>query len=271
MKLSPKFKIGIIVVLLIAFFVILNLIGFSKGVKNLIYLISQPIQKTFWKMGDEISDFFEMISEMRNLKKENEELKLKIQELIAENVALKELKKENEILRTALELGLQEEFKLEICQVIGKDISSDTILINKGFKDGLEKDLPVITQQKILVGRISEVYKNFSKVQLITQKDTSFDAKILTPHQDFGGGEISGLIKGEGNLRLFLDLIPPEKEIKKGDVVITTVLGGIFPRGLLVGEIEKVIKSDIEPWQQAKVKPAFNIEGLETLFIITEF
>jgi len=95
MKLSPKFKIGIIVVLLIAFFVILNLIGFSKGVKNLIYLISQPIQKTFWKMGDEISDFFEMISEMRNLKKENEELKLKIQELIAENVALKELKKEN--------------------------------------------------------------------------------------------------------------------------------------------------------------------------------
>jgi len=264
MKLSPKFKIGIIVVLLIAFFVILNLIGFSKGVKNLIYLISQPIQKTFWKMGDEISDFFEMISEMRNLKKENEELKLKIQELIAENVALKELKKENEILRTALELGLQEEFKLEICQVIGKDISSDTILINEGFKDGLTKDSPVITQQKILVGRISEVYKNFSKVQLITQKDTSFDAKILDT-------EISGLIKGEGNLRLFLDLIPPEKEIKKGDVVITTVLGGIFPRGLLVGEIEKVIKSDIEPWQQAKVKPAFNIEGLETLFIITEF
>jgi len=198
------------------------------------------------------------------LKKENEELKLKIQELIAENVALKELKKENEILRTALELGLQEEFKLEICQVIGKDISSDTILINEGFKDGLTKDSPVITQQKILVGRISEVYKNFSKVQLITQKDTSFDAKILDT-------EISGLIKGEGNLRLFLDLIPPEKEIKKGDVVITTVLGGIFPRGLLVGEIEKVIKSDIEIWQQAKVKPAFNIEGLETLFIITEF
>jgi len=264
MKPSPKFKIGVIVVLLIAVFIILNLTDFSKEIKNLIFLISQPIQKTFWKMGDEISDFFEMVSEMRDLKKENEELKLKIQELTAENVALKERKKENEILRTALELGLQEEFKLEICQVIGKDISSDTILINEGFKDGLTKDLPVITQQKILVGRISEVYKNFSKVQLITQKDTSFDAKILDT-------EISGLIKGEGNLRLFLDLIPPEKEIKKGDVVITTVLGGIFPRGLLVGEIEKVIKSDIEPWQQAKVKPAFNIEGLETLFIITEF
>ena len=269
MKLSPKFKIGIIVVLLIAFFVILNLIGFSKGVKNLIYLISQPIQKTFWKMGDEISDFFEMISEMRNLKKEDEQLKLKIQELIAENVALKELKKENEILRTALELGLQEEFKLEICQVIGKDISSDTILINEGFKDGLTKDLPVITQQKILVGRISEVYKNFSKVQLITQKGFSFPVEIqdskppTTP--------ILGEMKGKGNFELLIDRLPQEKEIKKGDVVITTVLGGIFPRGLLVGEIEKVIKSDIEPWQQAKVKPAFNIEGLETLFIITEF
>lgn len=264
MKLSPKLKTGLIVVLLIVFFVVLNLIGFSKEVKNLIYLFSQPIQKTFWKVGYEISGFFETVSKMRNLEKVNEELKLKLQELLAENIKLKELKKENETLREALGLKLQEEFKLQFSQVIGRGISSDTILINKGFKDGLSKGLPVITQQKILVGRISEVYKNFSKVMLISNKESSFDAKVEDR-------EIIGVIKGRGNFQVFLDLIPQEKEIREGDIVITTSLGGIFPEGLLVGEIKKVIKSDIEPWQQAKVQPAFNIEGQETLFIILEF
>lgn len=264
MKLTPKVKTSLIIFFLIVFFLVLNLTHFSKEIKNLIYLTSQPLQKIFWKMGSKLSDFFEVISEIKNLKKENEELKLKIKELLAENLFLKELKKENEVLREALGINLKEEFKLVMVKMIGKDLTSDFILINKGSKDGISEGLPVITQQKVLVGKISEVYKNFSKVQLISQKEISFDAKI-------SDSEISGLIKGKGNLRLFFDLLPHEKEIKKGDLVITTALGGIFPPGLLVGEIEKVIKSDVEPWQRAEVKPAFNIEELETLFIILEF
>jgi len=268
MKLSPKFKIGIIIILLIALFAILNLTPAKKETKNFFYLISSPVQKTFWRAGMETSDFFEMISEMKNLKKENEELKLRIQELISENISLKELKKENEILRQALKIGLQEEFKLEFSQVTGIDISGDTILINKGLKDGVSKDLSVITEQKTLVGRISEVYKNFSKVQLITYKGISFAAEIEDYNQ---GTPILGEMKGKGNLKLFLDRLPQEREIKKGDIVITTALGGIFPKGLLVGEIQEIFKSDIEPWQQAEVKPAFDIKELETLFIILEF
>ena len=269
MKPSPKFKIGLIVFFLIVFLAILNLTQINKEVRNFFYLISEPLQKTFWRAGDNISDFFEMISEMKNLKKENEELKLKIQEFLAENIALQELKKENEILREALKLGLPEEFKLMTAQIIGKDISGDTILINKGLKDGILKDLPVITEQKTLVGKISEVYKNFSKVQLITYKDLSFVAEIRDAQGE--RAPILGEMKGKGNLKLFIDRLPQEKEIKKGDIIITTALGGIFPKGLLVGEIQEVFKSDIEPWQQAQVKPAFNIEELEVLFIITEF
>jgi len=59
-----------------------------------------------------------------------------------------------------------------------------------------------------------------------------------------------------------------EKEIKESDLVVTTALGGIFPSGLLVGEIGKVFRSDVEVWQQAEIKPAFDINELETLFII---
>jgi len=257
-------KIAIISVLLVAFFVVLNLTAFSDEIKNFFYLVSSPIQKNLWQQGHKFSNFFETIAEIKKLKKENEELKLKNQESLAQIAQLLELKKENEILRTALGIGLEKEFKLVLAEVVGKDISQDSILINKGSKDGISKNLPVIGQQKTLVGKISEVYENFSRVTLISNKESSFDAEI--PEND-----ISGVVKGKGNLQLFLDLVPQEKEIKEGNLIITTSLGEIFPEGLLVGQVGKVLRSDIEPFQQAKIRPAFDIKKLKIIFIITEY
>ncbi|PIQ07422.1 MAG: rod shape-determining protein MreC, partial [Candidatus Nealsonbacteria bacterium CG18_big_fil_WC_8_21_14_2_50_37_10] len=57
-------------------------------------------------------------------------------------------------------------------------------------------------------------------------------------------------------------------EIKEGDLVVTTALGGIFPSGLLVGELGKVFRSDVEAFQQAEILPTFDINELETLFIL---
>jgi len=261
MKLPSKLKIGVIAVLLVILFVVLNLTNFSKEIKNFFYLISSPIQKALWPVGERVSDFFETISEIKNLKRENEKLKLEIQELLAENAKLKELKKENEVLREALKIGLEKEFRLTIAEVIGKDISQDSLIINKGSKDGISKGFPVITQQKILLGKISQVYKNFSKVMLISNKNSTFSAKIQEK-------DIEGIVKGKGNLQLFLDLIPQNAEIGEGDDIVTISLGGIFPEGLLVGEIKEVKKSDIEPFQQAEISLFFDIKKIEKLFII---
>ena len=212
MKLSPKLKIGIIVVLLIAFFVVLNLTAISKGIKNFFYLISSPIQKTLWRLSNNLSDFLEAISNINKLKKETEETRLQNQELLKELVTLKEIREENKILREALDLGLEKEFKLQIAQVISKDISEDSLIIDKGSKEGIEEGLPVISQQKVLWGRISEVYPNFSRVMLISNKESSFDAKIVNEE------EIQGVVKGKGNLKIIFDLIPQEKEIEEGNL-----------------------------------------------------
>ena len=265
MKLSPKFKIGIIVVLLIAFFVVLNLTAISKGIKNFFYLISSPIQKTLWRLSNNLSDFLEAISNINKLKKETEETRLQNQELLKELVTLKEIREENKILREALDLGLEKEFKLQIAQVISKDISEDSLIIDKGSKEGIEEGLPVISQQKVLWGRISEVYPNFSRVMLISNKESSFDAKIVNEE------EIQGVVKGKGNLKIIFDLIPQEKEIEEGNLLITTSLGGIYPEGLLIGLVKTIKKSDIEPWQQAEIQPFFDLSEAEILFIIIEW
>jgi len=273
----PKRKI-LILIIIVGLLLIFSLNFFQKEVKGFFYLISSPIQKILWRAGDRVSDFFKTISEIKNLKKENDELKFRNQELISQIAQLIELEKENKLLREALEIGLEKEFKLSLAEVISKDISQDSILINKGSKDGITNNSPVIGQQKTLIGKIGEVYENFSRVILISNKESSFDAKVQTgSFAPFNSSEIkaendiSGVVKGKGNLQLFLDLVPQEKEIKEGDFVITSSLGGIFPRGLLVGQIGKVLRSDIEPFQQAKIRPAFNIKKLETVFIISDF
>jgi len=264
MTLPPKFKTGIIIFLVVAFFIVLNLTPAPKEIKNFFYLISSPIQKVLWGGGKYFSDLFEMVFEMKDLKQKNEALKLQLQELLSENIQIAELKKENETLREALGVGLEKEFTLEIAEVVGKDISQDFLLINKGQRDGLTEDLPVITQQKVLVGKITQVYKDFSKVALISNQESSFNVKIQEK-------DLEGVIKGIGDFKLFLELVPKEEEIKEGDFLITTSLGRIFPEDLLVGQITKVESSDIEPFQIAQVNPIFEIGKIEILFVITDF
>jgi len=264
-----------LIIILIAALAIFLLNIFQKEVRSFFYSISSPAQKVLWQAGDKTSDFLESIIKAGDLKNEMNELKFKNQELLTQIVILGELKKENKILREALEIELQKDFKLILSQIISKDISQDFILIDKGSKNGISENMPVVTQQRVLVGKISEVYENFSKVMLISNKESSFDAKIFVPDglppEADQEDNISGVVKGKGNSKILFDLIPKEEEIFKGDIVVTTALGGIFPKGLLVGEIKAIKKIDIEQFQQAEIEPFFEISQTENIFIIFEF
>lgn len=263
MKLSfrkNKIWIGVIIVILI--FIILNL--FQRQVKGFFYSFSAPIQQALWGAGESSSDFLFSVFSIGKLRNRAEELELKNQDLIYQISLFNELKKENKMLRQALDLELEKDFKLEVAQIIGKDISQDFILINKGAEQSILKDMPVITEQKVLVGRVSELYNGFSKVMLISYKESFFDAKIQREEED-----VSGIVKGTGNQGLILDLI--KDEVFKEDIILTSALGNIFPEALLVGRIKAVKKSDVETFQQAEIEPAFNISNIDKVFIILDF
>jgi rod shape-determining protein MreC len=237
---------------------------FQSQIKNTAYFIFSPFQKIFLKFDQKIFSFFETIFRISNLKKENEVLKREIKKLIVENENLKELKNENQQLKKALEMGPEKEFDIKIARFVGKDVSEDIFLIDKGKKDELKEGNVVILPEKVLIGKIIKVYDNFSKVKVFTFKDFSFDVKI--PEK-----EIKALAKGEGNFKARVELIPKENEISVGDKVFTTILGGHFPEGILVGEIEKIEDSDILAYKKAELKPAFEFGELDWLFVISNF
>lgn len=274
MKGHPK-KVIIFAVLL-SLLISINL--FQVKFKNFVYFLSAPLQKNLSKAGKEISNFFEVIFKMKDLEKQNKTLLIENQELKSQTALLKELEKENKILRESLELGLQEDFQLSLSYIISKDPFRDSILINKGARDGTFEDMVVVTPQKALLGKVEKVYDNFSRVRLITDKGFSFSGRIQpeivaseTTEQSLRYEDVTGIIKGGGNFELFFDLIPQEAKIQTGQQVVTISLDGAFPKGLFVGEIESIEKSDLQPYQRAKIKPAFDLTNLEFVFVILNY
>lgn len=259
-KNQPLIWLFACIVILIA----LNI--FQKEVKGFFYWFSAPVQKTLWSAGNKTSDFFEGILKISSLKNELDILRQQSQSFIIQSIKLNEIEKENKALREALNLNLKENLSLAVALIISKSPTEDIVYINKGFEDGIAEGMPVVTQEKVLAGKISQVYKKYSAVSLASEKDICFDAKIYREEK-----EIPVIARGEGNLNILLELIPREEEIKEDDIVFTISLGGNFPDSLLVGKIKKVIKKDTEPFQTAKIEPAFNLSETEYLFIITNF
>ncbi len=252
---------------LIVIFLLLNV--FQSEARGFFYNFSSPIQETFWKAGKSTSNFFWGILASGSLKERNDYLELKNQELFSQILSFQEIEEENSFLREAISAGLDKKYSFSFAKITGKE--DQILLINKGTEDGILKDMPVITEEEVLVGRIIESYGNFSKVMLITNKDSSFDAKILKEDNELTEQDlILGVAKGTEK-SLLIDLIPKEKEVKRGDLVGTSSKSGLFPGGLLVGWVERVRENDASTFKQADVKIAFDYLKSERLLIITDF
>ena len=232
----------------------------SSNIRGAFSSLLSPVQLSLWQAGTTSSVFLGGIFHGAGLKEQVLNLEVENLLLAQELLSLKEVKKENERLREALG-GAREEFDLLFVEIIGKEIERDVLFLNKGLVDGVREDMPVITQSRIAVGSIGEVFKHTSKVSLLSLKGRSSDVKI----QD---KEAIGVLNGQGRFNVFLDLIPKEEELKKGDVLVTSALGGIFPDNLLVGKVKEVEFRDLEP---ASLEVGFSIstdaraEALRTL------
>lgn len=256
-----------LIIIFALIFIILVLLAnlFCGGIRNFFYSFSNPIQASLWRAGNRSTSFLSGIWQIENIKNELNNLKEKSDELDVKTVAVYNLEQENEFLRKALNLGLEKKYNLIFGKIISKNLSEDSILINKGSEDGVALEDSVINQQEIVVGKISQVFENYSKVTLLSNKDFSFDVKIK--HSD---KSIFAVAKGDGGIKISLDYIPQEEIIFEGDLVLTNCAGDIFPNDLLVGKIGKIIRSDLEAFQKAEIKPIFNLKGAENIFIVSE-
>ena len=267
--------IKFLVIFLILIFFVAGLNFFSNGIKNTFYVVSSPIQKTFWTAGESCSGFLTSFANAGSLNTENQDLKNQVQELQAKVASLQSVVGGNQE-QSQVSLACQNNsFQLLMAGVIGLD-DQGILSINKGSADGISENMPVINQQGALFGRVVKVYSNFSKVMLISSKNSVISVKVQQGQQQDASGdvvvnpEIDGVIKGVGKSGVYLDLVPIDDTINQGNLLVTSALDGIFPKDLLVGTITKVEKNDQKPLQQAQVQPFLNF-STDNLFVILNY
>jgi len=263
MKLTNDKILVLIVVILIALSLILPKRFFLNPIKGVVMIAVSPVQRVVYKASSSVYDFFSIMTKISQLAKENNELKSERDKLLADKTSLLEAEKENETLRDQLNFQKKSPFQLVPGEIIAKDASNiqNSFTINVGSSSNIREDMPVISSG-MLVGKISEVHYNSSKVLLITNPNSVVNAML----QD---SRAYGLVKGELGYGLIMDSIPQETKINVGDLVITSGLGGTFPKGLLLGEVSEIISKQGEIFQSAELKPTLDFSQLELVFIIT--
>ena len=262
--LWKKMVTGVVLLLLIVFLYI-----FQTHIRNSFYVISSPLSSIFFNAGSGTFGFFDSFASIKNLQEENNNLKIKNQELLYQVSLLQDSLLQNGAEKQLLNLQQENNFALASAQTIGLNTLNDSMVINRGSKDGVKEHMAVISNQKVLLGKIDKVYENFSDVVLLSNKNSVVDVEIQHSNQD--QLPIYGAIKGKGNLTMYLDLVHADEPLKEHDILVTSALEGIFPKNLPVGEIISIVKNDAKPFQTATVRSFFDTKNIENVFIVTNY
>lgn len=196
------------------------------------------------------------------VQKENRILKKRVAELEAINNHFLEIDKENQRLKALLAFRKTIPNVIISAQIIGKDATSwfRSILLNKGIKDGVTVNQPVVTHQG-LVGKVVRTSSSTAQVELITDKNSRVAALIQKNRAE-------AILYGQSTPIAVLEYLDRDVDIQLGDCVISSGMGGIFPKGLMLGIISKVGKKAYGLFQYAEVTPLVPFSMLEEVLIL---
>jgi len=240
--------------------------------QNLSLTIAAPMENGLRDVADPISDFFRGIFNRGDLVRENERLREELERLQTETAATEDAQRRLQELEEAL--GVKENRPGDVfivADVIAQDPSGfkRALAIDRGSKDGLDEGMVVLSKSGSLVGVVSLVYEEFAWLRLISDPNNAVNIAVLTGGGD--GTEARGVAVGDMRSRLSLEMLPTEAQIQEGDLVITSGLGGNYPRTLLLGSVTSVEEKPQALSKRATVEPAADLSSLDTVLIITNF
>ncbi len=242
---------GVVVSLIVVFFAFFT--SFSNkttlGINSLLQIPAKIVSYIF-QTGYELLHFKSIANENRRLHNERDALKSKI-------AALDEVLSENKRLKEILAVKDKLPARAVVSRVKGRDLSnwSESLIIDKGSKDGVHEDMAVLANGAIL-GKITAAGRSSARVSLIT--DPEIRVSVISQR-----GRIGGLLYGIGRGRSIMKFIPKEADIKPGDLIVTSSLSGVYPKGFLVGKVLSVKYELNKLYQFAVIEPSVKAMAVE--------
>ena len=246
------------ILIILGIFVVLVFTGFF--LRDIWFKASGGLNIFLGRVAREWTGIFSSIVNSREIYQKNKELENINSELLVKLQRLSSLKSENIALRKALELNLSRRYKLLKSDIIEVDKDQDILFINKGRKDGVRQGMVVITAQDILVGAITKTFNYYSIIRLITNPKS----ELIAANQS----GLDVILKGLGNFKLTLKNFPKGKTILKGETIFTSSISKKIPKNLLIGVVDSVLVSDVDPFKKVTIKPLFLGSLSQPLFII---
>lgn len=253
---------------------ILIVIGMSASPNSKLHFIARaisvplsPVQRLFSYIGRGIEDNIRFLMDMKELDGENKRLKERIDQLEWEVKQLNKYREENKELRETLNLKDQfGDYESIGGNIIAKDMGNwfNVFTIDRGSSDGVTVNSPVITS-KGLVGVVISVTPFTSKVMTVIDEDSTVSA-VVTKSMDVVIVKGDIFFKEYGLCRM--DYIDAGTDIAVGDTIETSGLGGIFPRGILVGRVKAVGKTENNLTKYAVIEPAVDFKRLQEVFVL---
>lgn len=237
--------------------------GFFTTVKAVYSTVTTPVRYVgvvvtapFQGLGNVFANLTASQKSLSELKAENEKLK-------ARNAELEEAEKTSERLEDLLSLQSTYKLKSKAARIISgsTDSWSDTVTIDKGSSSGLAVGMPV-TDSRGAIGQIVSCGATSSTVRLVTDENSSVSAMVQS-------SRAQGILAGSADGTLHLKLISTDSTVKVGDTVVTSGLGGVFPKGLPLGTVMSVNKSAGALYYEIAVKPFSTTENFEEVLVIT--
>ncbi|MEW6129795.1 MAG: rod shape-determining protein MreC [Acidobacteriota bacterium] len=218
------------------------------------------------KVGDgvlsKVTGTFTGWGELRRARDENIELKNQVEQLTTQLNETREKAAQYDALRVQYGLPSLSGYRQIAANVIARNTSLwfKRLTIDRGTLDGVKKDMPIVTNAGI-IGRVINVGANFAQVQIITDSNAGVGVMIQSTRQP-------GELKGLNNSRCEIKNIPSTEEIAENEIVVTTGLDRIYPKGLVVGTTEHVENDANAPYKKIIVRPAVQIDRVEAVIVL---
>jgi rod shape-determining protein MreC len=241
--------------------------GQLQPIESIVQTVLGPVQRAVSGLFSGIGDLFGAVRDLRELRARNADLEKQNQDLLTEIAGLKGLQQENALLRQLLNFTQENlTYQYQTAAVIGRDPSPylKFITINAGSREGLRPGMPVVTAGSTLIGRVDQVGLRSAKVQLLSDTSSAVNVRLQT-------SGVTGLAAGQSDGSLMMQYVPLEASIAANDIALTSGLGGILPRGLVVGQVMSVEKHDVDLFQSARLRPETDYDRLDVVLVITNF
>jgi len=238
--------------------------GFWDTPYNILITVSSLPLKAVTGAVHSVKGMRERVILTKNLREENLSLRKEIASLKAERREAEEIARENARLRDLLDFRERRSFPTLLSHVIGGDPTNSfqTIFIDKGKKAHLSPGMAVVTAGGI-VGQIMKVAPTTSQVLLMTDNNSSVDVLIER-------SRAKGILTGWRGEVCQIKYLGRTEDVQVGDMVITSGLGGVFPKGIEVGTVKEVEKKSWGVFQRAYVYPSVDFGKLEEVLVVRE-